>query len=155
MEFARYPNRRGPHRPVKNVKLGVRDRAPDRHNAFRACLTPTRPSRGEHGGFGWAIPVVELRVRHDLAVSGSGDRKSTRLNSSHQIISYAVFCLKKKTRLHSKGVDWQKGGPVGIRELGRLETHLPDLVFLCPTATLCGTCGSPSPSRQVSTPSTH
>src|SRR5438552_8083293 len=27
----------------------------------------------------------------------SPDRKSTRLNSSHQIISYAVFCLKKKT----------------------------------------------------------
>src|SRR5258708_34095943 len=28
----------------------------------------------------------------------AGDRKSTRLNSSHQIISYAVFCLKKKTQ---------------------------------------------------------
>src|SRR5207244_12471503 len=28
----------------------------------------------------------------------SGDRKSTRLNSSHQIISYAVFCLKKKQK---------------------------------------------------------
>src|SRR5258708_35332379 len=28
----------------------------------------------------------------------ASDRKSTRLNSSHQIISYAVFCLKKKTR---------------------------------------------------------
>src|SRR5947208_3963823 len=28
--------------------------------------------------------------------SVTGDRKSTRLNSSHQIISYAVFCLKKK-----------------------------------------------------------
>src|SRR5438552_19203224 len=27
------------------------------------------------------------------------DRKSTRLNSSHQIISYAVFCLKKKTKI--------------------------------------------------------
>src|SRR5256885_4603833 len=27
---------------------------------------------------------------------GSGDRKSTRLNSSHLVISYAVFCLKKK-----------------------------------------------------------
>src|SRR5258708_14981170 len=27
------------------------------------------------------------------------DRKSTRLNSSHQIISYAVFCLKKKKKL--------------------------------------------------------
>src|SRR5207244_13247719 len=31
------------------------------------------------------------------------DRKSTRLNSSHQIISYAVFCLKKKNRHRS----WQ------------------------------------------------
>src|SRR5258708_20675636 len=31
-----------------------------------------------------------------------GDRKSTRLNSSHQIISYAVFCLKKKNnKLHN------------------------------------------------------
>src|SRR5258708_15844499 len=29
---------------------------------------------------------------------GQGDRKSTRLNSSHQIISYAVFCLKKKKK---------------------------------------------------------
>src|SRR5258708_32892433 len=28
------------------------------------------------------------------------DRKSTRLNSSHQIISYAVFCLKKKKQMH-------------------------------------------------------
>src|SRR5256885_7177812 len=28
--------------------------------------------------------------------SGEGDRKSTRLNSSHLVISYAVFCLKKK-----------------------------------------------------------
>src|SRR5258708_10903827 len=30
------------------------------------------------------------------------DRKSTRLNSSHQIISYAVFCLKKKKKRHNK-----------------------------------------------------
>src|SRR5574344_2242173 len=29
----------------------------------------------------------------------SADRKSTRLNSSHQIISYAVFCLKKKKKI--------------------------------------------------------
>src|SRR5438034_8203043 len=38
--------------------------------------------------------VTELRLhrRRDLA----GDRKSTRLNSSHTVISYAVFCLKKK-----------------------------------------------------------
>src|SRR5258708_31790238 len=30
------------------------------------------------------------------------DRKSTRLNSSHQIISYAVFCLKKKKKMYTK-----------------------------------------------------
>src|SRR5438552_8169984 len=33
---------------------------------------------------------------HAYTVSAFQDRKSTRLNSSHQIISYAVFCLKKK-----------------------------------------------------------
>src|SRR3712207_7821917 len=32
-----------------------------------------------------------------LVVGGGEDRKSTRLNSSHANISYAVFCLKKKT----------------------------------------------------------
>src|SRR5699024_11854486 len=37
----------------------------------------------------------------DVAYQNNGDRKSTRLNSSHVSISYAVFCLKKKknTRL--------------------------------------------------------
>src|SRR5258708_25107136 len=37
---------------------------------------------------------------HDNRVMGClhTDRKSTRLNSSHQIISYAVFCLKKKKK---------------------------------------------------------
>ena len=33
----------------------------------------------------------------------SGDRKSTRLNSSHRCISYAVFCFKKKIRWNSVG----------------------------------------------------
>src|SRR5207253_7537789 len=35
--------------------------------------------------------------RGDLGAFRQGDRKSTRLNSSHVAISYAVFCLKKKT----------------------------------------------------------
>src|SRR2546428_8260619 len=34
----------------------------------------------------------------DVAVGSDGDRKSTRLNSSHDQISYAVFCLKKKKK---------------------------------------------------------
>src|SRR5688500_19292743 len=35
------------------------------------------------------------------AASGALDRKSTRLNSSHLVISYAVFCLKKKKKRHT------------------------------------------------------
>src|SRR5258708_21300662 len=38
------------------------------------------------------LPSIRLAAAGALA----SDRKSTRLNSSHQIISYAVFCLKKK-----------------------------------------------------------
>src|SRR6202012_6292694 len=34
--------------------------------------------------------------------AGTRDRKSTRLNSSHTVISYAVFCLKKKTKNQNK-----------------------------------------------------
>src|SRR3989475_1362533 len=44
-----------------------------------------------------------LRPLIDLAVCTGPDRKSTRLNSSHDQISYAVFCLKKKKKQH---VDW-------------------------------------------------
>src|SRR5205807_4369684 len=44
--------------------------------------------------------VIELRGAVPVTLVGkvrfAGDRKSTRLNSSHLVISYAVFCLKKK-----------------------------------------------------------
>src|SRR5687768_18057170 len=43
-------------------------------------------------------------LRDDLHVVGIGrDRKSTRLNSSHGYISYAVFCLKKKNHRRETG----------------------------------------------------
>src|SRR5258708_36354947 len=53
------------------------------------------------------LPVAELfsvgqkvdvqgTLRAEVVTLDGADRKSTRLNSSHQIISYAVFCLKKK-----------------------------------------------------------
>src|SRR3712207_7287853 len=44
-----------------------------------------------------AAPVVVSREHLELA---EPDRKSTRLNSSHANISYAVFCLKKKKNHH-------------------------------------------------------
>src|SRR5260221_10761658 len=49
---------------------------------------------------GWSISAEkEIAHGYQLVVTdGAKDRKSTRLNSSHTVISYAVFCLKKKKR---------------------------------------------------------
>src|SRR5256885_8465301 len=43
-----------------------------------------------------AVAEVAVTVPADAVGAVLGDRKSTRLNSSHLVISYAVFCLKKK-----------------------------------------------------------
>src|SRR5258708_23589910 len=54
-----------------------------------------RTDFGEIGDMRLTV-MAALIVADEL--SEQGDRKSTRLNSSHQIISYAVFCLKKKKK---------------------------------------------------------
>src|SRR5256885_12995431 len=59
--------------------------------------------RGEHddrdiGGRGARAPMGQ----HAVAIEPGQDRKSTRLNSSHLVISYAVFCLKKKKKKTNK-----------------------------------------------------
>src|SRR2546426_5192698 len=52
---------------------------------------PRRADRGDHApGSAAVYDHVELLGPKN----GTGDRKSTRLNSSHLVISYAVFCLK-------------------------------------------------------------
>src|SRR5699024_12523713 len=54
---------------------------------------PISPCRGGHAGLG-------RRHRGGAGYAGNRlDRKSTRLNSSHVSISYAVFCLKKKKKI--------------------------------------------------------
>src|SRR5439155_13585563 len=65
--------------------VGVDDRA-HRHLVPRPVHPSTEVEVGEHGR------------RVEQAVERGIDRKSTRLNSSHVAISYAVFCLKKKKR---------------------------------------------------------
>src|SRR5690625_7028818 len=50
----------------------------------------------------FAKEIVKERKRHEnqeIQILGFRDRKSTRLNSSHVAISYAVFCLKKNRNL--------------------------------------------------------
>src|SRR5690625_6278549 len=60
------------------------------------------PPQGDRGADGLPLAQFELRdglagaVHPGLLAGDQGDRKSTRLNSSHVAISYAVFCLKKK-----------------------------------------------------------
>src|SRR3712207_8515148 len=65
-------------------------------------LAVDRPARGREedlpdaplaGGLGQVQAPQDVHLRVEARV----DRKSTRLNSSHANISYAVFCLKKKT----------------------------------------------------------
>src|SRR5258708_11486716 len=56
-----------------------------------------RGARQAAGGAPGAAPGRRPGRPGDRPPGGREDRKSTRLNSSHQIISYAVFCLKKKT----------------------------------------------------------
>src|SRR5206468_4896949 len=91
----------------------VGDRAVDRSHVL-GLVMEREPDAGAPGGRARGVeavsplpPVVERarRVRgegwHDQEFVPEpvrdGDRKSTRLNSSHDQISYAVFCLKKKT----------------------------------------------------------
>src|SRR5256885_3908392 len=80
---------------------------------FRSVV-PARDVRCRHHAwleFRWSLPEVcdiakvlrdplvgidGIEVAFSAVVKNSQDRKSTRLNSSHLVISYAVFCLKKK-----------------------------------------------------------
>src|SRR3712207_9023968 len=69
-----------------------------------AALSPVQGQPAEEGA---EIPSGQIKgnplgpfaalVHYGVPVLANQDRKSTRLNSSHANISYAVFCLKKKT----------------------------------------------------------
>src|SRR3712207_7058476 len=70
-----------------------------RSHAFRESLARIRDTPSHREGLQIVQRVRDLLVDGALAVlklALDGDRKSTRLNSSHANISYAVFCLKKK-----------------------------------------------------------
>src|ERR1017187_6559910 len=63
------------------------------------CQPPARAGTGRRPGAGCFPRTAMWRPGPHYrrsAGAGDGDRKSTRLNSSHRCISYAVFCLKKK-----------------------------------------------------------
>src|SRR5207244_12886637 len=93
--------------PFIDLSLPTR-RSSDLHDALVRVPKHELPSVGLRQAYGPTRPLVRSlftkRVRCLFASSCSqirstchpSDRKSTRLNSSHQIISYSVFCLKTK-----------------------------------------------------------
>src|SRR3712207_8265443 len=96
--------RRPPRSTLFPYTTLFRSRKPDPENSFEL------PSLSFYHKLAFAAKTEAAgrgdRVRgapFDIAIIGggvNGDRKSTRLNSSHANISYAVFCLKKKKHNH-------------------------------------------------------
>src|SRR5690242_21369027 len=74
-------------RAVQRVEQRLR-----RHRADAATRVDAQRAHGKEAARDRG-PIAALTVARQ---DGPGDRKSTRLNSSHMSISYAVFCLKKK-----------------------------------------------------------
>src|SRR2546422_3567700 len=70
--------------------FGPRDRVGDEGDLVADLVPPQVTMEPDH-----QIEIL-YDARHLVAADGEQDRKSTRLNSSHGYISYAVFCLKKK-----------------------------------------------------------
>src|SRR5437867_9762319 len=86
--------------PPEIYTLSLHDALP----ISRADLRPARPDERQplrRGGRHRGRPVAWDAARGDDRALVR-DRKSTRLNSSHRTISYAVFCLKKKKNKHSR-----------------------------------------------------
>src|SRR6266704_4176019 len=71
---------------------GIRDR---NVTGVQTCALPI--SMSEWSGFS-STSAASSRPATDMGPGRTPDRKSTRLNSSHVSISYAVFCLKKKKK---------------------------------------------------------
>src|SRR5437588_7833125 len=67
------------------------------HGAFDAAANPSKFPAGL-----FHICTGSYDFKNALETCRKLDRKSTRLNSSHTVISYAVFCLKKKKRFNPR-----------------------------------------------------
>src|SRR5438034_5227160 len=81
--------------PTEIYTLSLHDALPIYEARARARRVPGDPGRVVHRG----------GPPHRPGDDGAVDRKSTRLNSSHTVISYAVFCLKKKKKKKNKKIN--------------------------------------------------
>src|SRR5256885_12381146 len=91
-----------PHPPLFRSRNRARDAPPSRANRRGSLLEPRLRVHELDAELIAGLPTqhdlrpfVRAPKRHLELLWGHEDRKSTRLNSSHLVISYAVFCLKK------------------------------------------------------------
>src|SRR5687768_18078824 len=84
--------------------LSLHDALPISATSMGGSRTPPSPSRNrkQHVEQDIRVKPGEVRKVNDGDGERAEDRKSTRLNSSHGYISYAVFCLKKKKKNNRK-----------------------------------------------------
>src|SRR3712207_8505414 len=85
-------------RSLHPLQLRARDTSRAHRGGLGGAVAARRLERGLPGAGGRVVAVGRLRPHG----GHHRDRKSTRLNSSHANISYAVFCLKKKNNLSPK-----------------------------------------------------
>src|SRR5256885_2294548 len=85
----------------RSLHRRLRARARRQRHRLQAHHRLPEEDLAAHGRAGGALQGQGAALRGDRGRRRDPDRKSTRLNSSHLVISYAVFCLKKKTFLIS------------------------------------------------------
>src|SRR2546421_6540563 len=88
------------HILVRNVDPAQLSQFRDIYNAQFATDWDMSAAAGDRNGYTWTLRTSAIaRIQEStMTQSLETDRKSTRLNSSHDQISYAVFCLKKKKK---------------------------------------------------------
>src|SRR5688500_19586431 len=95
-----------PSPPTDTSTLSLHDALPISAVLARLVVTPVDDPalrvRVDAVGVQLDVEAFPLEDRLDQLVEADPDRKSTRLNSSHLVISYAVFCLKKKIKRRTK-----------------------------------------------------
>src|SRR5256885_7101606 len=89
-----------PYTPLSRPPTGIRDGGRREPCEPQPCSLGERNVCRDLAAVGIPRHVQESPVRgsNEGALGCNADRKSTRLNSCHLVISYAVFCLKKKNQ---------------------------------------------------------
>src|SRR5207244_6646445 len=89
--ITRHPSGDSTSRESHSRRLLTQDEPPDPQSGKPRRRGSLSPSAIQHRERGNSAVFARINAAAPIAIL---DRKSTRLNSSHQIISYAVFCLK-------------------------------------------------------------